>query len=150
MIRVADDPRDGRRMAARQPPRAFGNGLEHRLHVRRRAGDHLQDVGGRCLPLQRLLGLIEQPRILDRDDGLRREVLQLPGEGPDFPAIDRKGSQNDSVFAERHGQVGVGPGNVDQGATHRIAEPVALIVRGVGDVNEALAAHEATQSRLGT
>ena len=76
MIRVADDPRDGRRMAARQPPRAFGNGLEHRLHVRRRAGDHLQDVGGRCLPLQRLLGLIEQPRILDRDDGLRREVLQ--------------------------------------------------------------------------
>ena len=31
------------------------DGLEHRLHVRRRTGDHFQDIGGRGLPFQRLL-----------------------------------------------------------------------------------------------
>ena len=49
---------------------------KHRLHVRRRTGDHLQDVGGRGLPLQRLLRLVEQPRILDGDHGLVGEGLQ--------------------------------------------------------------------------
>ena len=49
--------------------------LEHRLHVRRRAGDDLQDVGRGGLPLQRFLGLVEQPRVLDRDHGLVGETL---------------------------------------------------------------------------
>ena len=52
------------------------DGLEHRLHVRRRTGDHLQDVGRRGLPLQRLLRLVEQPHVLDGDHGLVGEGLQ--------------------------------------------------------------------------
>ena len=39
-------------------------------------GDHLEDVGGGGLPLQRLPGLVEQPRVLDRDHGLVGEGLQ--------------------------------------------------------------------------
>ena len=35
-----------------------------------RAGDHLQNVGGGRLPLQRLLGFVEQPHVFDRDYGL--------------------------------------------------------------------------------
>ena len=40
------------------------------------AGDHLQDVGRRGLPLQRLLRLVEQPHILDGDHCLVGEGLQ--------------------------------------------------------------------------
>ena len=36
----------------------------------------LQDLGGRGLPLQRLLGLVEQARVLDRDHRLVGEGLQ--------------------------------------------------------------------------
>ncbi len=35
-----------------------------------RSADHLQHFGGGRLLLQRLLGLVEQPRVLDRDHGL--------------------------------------------------------------------------------
>ena len=55
---------------AEQPVGARRDGLEHRLHVRRRTGDDLEDLGRRRLPLERLLGLVEQPRVLDRDHGL--------------------------------------------------------------------------------
>ena len=41
-----------------------------------RTGDHLEDVGRRGLPLQRLPGLVEQPRVLDGDHGLVGEGLQ--------------------------------------------------------------------------
>ena len=62
--------------AANQLFGAARDGIEHRLHVGRRTRDHLQDVGGRGLPLQRLLGLVEQPRVLDGDHGLVGEGLQ--------------------------------------------------------------------------
>ena len=52
------------------------DGVEHRLHVRGRGGDHLQDVGRRGLPLQRFRGLVEQPRVLDGDHGLVGKGLQ--------------------------------------------------------------------------
>jgi hypothetical protein len=35
--------------AIQQPHGAVGNRIEHRLHIRRRAGDDLQDVGSRGL-----------------------------------------------------------------------------------------------------
>ena len=73
---VIDDARDHRRLAAKQPLGALDNRLEYRLHVGRRTGDHLQDVGGRGLPLQRLLRLVEQPRVLDGDHGLIGEALE--------------------------------------------------------------------------
>ena len=62
---------------------AFGDGLEHRLHVGRRGGDHVEDVGAAGLVAQRFfqiarlgLHLIEQPRVVDRNHGLVREGFQ--------------------------------------------------------------------------
>ncbi|HVD83531.1 MAG TPA: hypothetical protein VNC42_04780, partial [Bradyrhizobium sp.] len=63
-------------MSADQPIGAGRNRLEYRLHVRRRAGDHLQDVGRGGLPLQRLPGLVEQPGVLNRNHRLVGEGLQ--------------------------------------------------------------------------
>ena len=52
--------------------------LEHRLHVGRRLADDAQDLGGRGLVRERFLGLVEQPRVLDRDHCLVGEGSQQP------------------------------------------------------------------------
>ena len=62
-----------RRTTARQLSRIASN---TGLRVGDRAADHLQDLGRGGLPLERFLGLVEQPRILDRDHGLVGEGLQ--------------------------------------------------------------------------
>ena len=50
--------------------------VEHRLGVGHRAADHAQDLGRRRLLLERLLGLVEQAHVLDRDHRLVGEGLQ--------------------------------------------------------------------------
>ena len=68
----AGTPPTGRRAGAR----ALGDRVEHRLHVGRRAADDAQDLGRRGLLLERLLGLVEQAHVLDRDHRLVGEGLQ--------------------------------------------------------------------------
>ncbi len=55
---------------------ACHHGVHHRLEVGGGAGDHAQDLTRRCLLLQRLLRLIEQPHVLDGDDRLVGEGLE--------------------------------------------------------------------------
>ena len=63
-----------------------------RLQIERRAADDLEHVGGGGLLLQRFAQLVEQARVLDRDDGLVGEVFDqfdlLVGEWPDLLSID--------------------------------------------------------------
>ena len=74
--------------------RALDDGIENRLHVRRRAADDAEHLGRRRLMLQRfaqfcvaLLDFLEQAHVLDRDHGLIGEGFEkcdlLFGEGPD-------------------------------------------------------------------
>src|SRR5262245_13540325 len=60
------------------PCRALDDGIEDRLHVRGRAADDAEHLGRcslmlQCLPQFRvaILDLLEQPDVLDGDDGLR-------------------------------------------------------------------------------
>ena len=53
-----------------QPRRRFDQRIEHRLQIEGRAADDLEHVGGGGLLLQRFAQLVEQPRVLDGDDGL--------------------------------------------------------------------------------
>jgi hypothetical protein len=70
-MRHAVDETDHRsREAAYEAVCAGRDGLEHRLHVGGRRGDHLEDVGRGGLPFERLLRLVEQPHVLDGDKGL--------------------------------------------------------------------------------
>src|SRR6516164_2235750 len=48
----------------------FDQRIQHRPQIECRAADDLEHVGGGGLLLQRFAQLVEQPRILDRDDGL--------------------------------------------------------------------------------
>ena len=58
-----------------QPHGLVGDGIEDRLNIGRRLADHAQELGGRRLLLERLLRVVEQPHVLDRDDGLVGEGL---------------------------------------------------------------------------
>src|SRR5262249_59724408 len=59
-----------------KPGRLLQHSLEHRLQLTRRAANNLEHIGGGGLLLQRFAQLVEQSRILDRDDGLVGEHLQ--------------------------------------------------------------------------
>ena len=65
------------------PRGALDDGVEHRLHVRRRAADDAEHLGGRRLMLQRLaqfrvalVEFLEQPHVLDRDHRLVGEGFE--------------------------------------------------------------------------
>src|SRR5262245_7622375 len=64
--------------------------IEHRSEVARRRIDDLQHLGSRGLLLQRLARLGQEPRVLHRDDRLRREIFEqrnlLVGKWPHFAA----------------------------------------------------------------
>src|SRR5258706_13935227 len=57
-----------------KPASILGDGLQHRLNVCRGSSDHTEDLACHGLLLQRLAQLVEQPRVLDGDDGLFREI----------------------------------------------------------------------------
>src|SRR6202162_4189001 len=77
--------------------------LKYGLHIARRRADDPEHLRRRRLLLQRLgeivgavAQFVEQPRVLDGDDGLRGEVLHqfdlLVGKGPDLLAVDDDGA----------------------------------------------------------
>ena len=65
------------------PRGALDDGVEDRLHVRRRAADDAEHLGRCCLMLQRLaqfciplLEFLEQPNVLDRDNRLIERMFR--------------------------------------------------------------------------
>jgi hypothetical protein len=104
---------------------ALDHRVEDRGEVAGRRIDDLQYLGGRGLLFQGLARLGQQPRILHRDDCLRREVLQqrdlLFGERPDLGAEDQKHPHQCCVFAQREGETAAGSAKLDQGASSRVA-----------------------------
>ena len=97
---------DGRHIRLAQPRRRLDQRIEHRLQIEGRAADDLEHVGGGGLLLQRFAQLVEQPGVLDRDDGLRGEILDqldlLVGERPDLLAIDDDRADQLVVLEHRH------------------------------------------------
>jgi hypothetical protein len=75
--------------------------LQHCLQVERRAADDLEHVGGGGLLLKRFAQLVEQSRVLDRDNGLRREILHdfnlLVGKGTNF--LTKDGERTDEFVS---------------------------------------------------
>src|SRR5206468_6191530 len=73
---------DERSFGLAQPDGVLGERLEDRLQIERGPADDLEQLAGRGLLLERhaqlavaRLELVEQPNVLDRDDGLVREGL---------------------------------------------------------------------------
>src|SRR6516165_943450 len=92
-------PHDERKLAITQPHPALSNCIEDWLNVSRRPGDDPEHVRSCRLLFQRLRKIVgalaqfvEQPRVLNSDDSLRREVLHqfdlLVSKGTNFSAVN--------------------------------------------------------------
>ncbi|MFZ1152920.1 MAG: hypothetical protein WAR76_24835 [Xanthobacteraceae bacterium] len=84
--------------------------IEHRLKIEGRAANDLEHVGSGGLLLERLPQFVEQPRVLDGDDGLSGEVCNqrdlLVGERPDLDPPNRDDA-DDPIFSQhRHSEDG--------------------------------------------
>src|SRR5262249_57999613 len=128
-----------------EPRRVRQHRPEHRLQLTRRTADDLKNLGGRSLLRQRLAQiictlpqLVEEPRVLDGDDGLRGEVLDkldlLVGEGLDFLTehIDR--ANQPTGLDHRNGQYGPITPEFDGRDDKRIANNVRLHQPGFNDL----------------
>jgi hypothetical protein len=95
--------------------------------------------------------LVEQPRVLHRDDCLRRETLQqrdlLLSERSHFLAIEGDRVQEGAFLAQRHRDHRAGAAELDEGAPRR-----ALVAGLGGDVDlmhDGIAVHQFRQTRAG-
>ena len=102
--------------------------FEHRLQIARRTADHLEHIGGSRLLLGREIDfaqLAEQPRVLDRDNGLRGKVLHqfnlFAGKRPYLLAI-QDDRADEGIF--------LGALVLPEGSAHS-ATSASLIMRGV-------------------
>src|SRR5690242_17214685 len=95
----------------------FEHRVKHRCEIARRGVDDLQYLRSRGLLLQSLARLGDEPRILDSNDRLGREILQqgglLVGEWADLHAVDHDVTEYCFVLQQRHEQVGAGSSKID-------------------------------------
>src|SRR5262249_7374794 len=83
--------------SATEAARVRHDRVKNRLHISRRARDHPKDLARGRLLLQRLLRLVEQPHVLDRNgrlvgEGLHQGDLTL-GKRQNLVALDADGAQ---------------------------------------------------------
>ena len=105
--------RRGRSRIAACRPRIAGRRLhqrvEHRLQIEGRAADDLEHVGGGGLLLQRFAQLVEQPRVLDGDDGLSGEVSDqidlFFSKGPNFLPVNYDCANQPVVLEHGHSEL---------------------------------------------
>jgi hypothetical protein len=130
-----------------QPDCLLEHRVEHRGEVARRGIDDLQYFGSRGLLLQCLARLGDQPRILHRDDRLRREIFDerdfLLRERPNFPAAGGNHAEQHTVFAERHIKARAYPGVFNGRLDHGMVNPCQI-----GDVDEAFAVDQRSGERV--
>src|SRR5262249_8054771 len=99
--------------------------LENRPSFAPRGADDLEHVGGGGLLLQRLPQLVEQTRVLDRDNGLSCKIAHqldlLLAEWPHVLAIDGDGHDERILLEHRHPQGRARAAQVGVGDQPRIA-----------------------------
>src|SRR6266516_1291576 len=115
-------------------------------HVPAIYADLAEHLRGRGLLLQRfaefsgaIAQLVEQPGVLNRDDGLFRKVRDqrnlLLGEPSDLPAIDGNQADDLVLLEHRYDEQRPDPGEFDVGNRQRIAVEVNLIRTQVSDMD---------------
>src|SRR5215813_12369628 len=107
-IFIAVSTPNGRITCITQTSGVLSYNIQHRLNVRRRAGDHAQNFTRRRLLFQRLLQFVEQPHVFDGDDSLASESLQeldlLVRERAYFGAANQDSPDGASLAHQRSGQ----------------------------------------------
>ena len=114
--------------------------VQHDWQIECRAADDLEHVGGGGLLLQRFTQLVEQPRVLDGDDGLLGEIAHqldlLVAEGPHLSTVDGDGPSYLVVLEHRDAEQGAHVGALHRDTRQRIvAFEIGRLRPHVGDVD---------------
>src|SRR5262245_43527628 len=103
---LAIEAEDKSPIGSTKPYCTFGNGFEDRLQIERRPTDDLEHIGSGDLLLERFTQFVEQPGVLDGDDGLSSKITKqldlLVREGPHLLAVHRNRSDDVALFKHRH------------------------------------------------
>src|SRR3954452_22220229 len=122
--------------------------VEYRREVAGRGIDDPKHLGGRGLLLQSLARLGDEPRVLHRNDRLRREILQqrdlLLGKGPDLAAIGGNRAEQPVVLEQRHDQEGA-DADLHRDPKLRVFASLSREFREIRDLNKELAAQYARE-----
>src|SRR5215813_614694 len=101
---------DGGHIRLAQPRGRLDQRVERGRQIERRAADDLEHVGGGSLLLQRFAQLVEQPRILDGDDGLTRKIRNklnlLLGERAYLLSINSQHTDHCVILEQRNSNQG--------------------------------------------
>jgi hypothetical protein len=141
-------PRDRSLVGVAKPGGRFNERLQDWPQIEGRAADDLEHIGGRGLLLQRfgqvvgaLAQLVEQPCVLDGDDGLAGEVVDQLNlfvcERPNLLAVDGDGPDQCVLFEHRDCNQAATAPQLDQRARFW-AFGVGRLCRNVGNVYELL------------
>src|SRR6516164_6216982 len=132
VIHVTKSPEHTRLVGAAEARHRLNERIKDHIEVDGGAADYLEYVCCCGLLLQRLPQLIEQPRILDGDHGLLREVAEqfdlLVGERTDLLAIDGDGT--DYLIFPQHRHLDDRAGAAEVGQLNRSSGPFEI--RGCG------------------
>ena len=100
-----------------------------------------------------LAQFVEQPRILDGDDGLGGKVLHqrnlLVGERPHHLAIDDNGADELIIFEHGYDEFGPRAGGIGKCYDEAIAVEVALVKPKIGNMDDLFAFNDAVERGAG-
>src|SRR5262249_1044191 len=129
----------------------LGDNVECSFGLRRRTGNGAQDVGASGLIFKRFPQLVEQARVLDRDDGLRGEIAHkvylLVGERPNLLTEDTERANELVSLEHRHTNCCALAGEFDGCHAIRVPLKIGAVAANIGSVSCLLRARDSTQQR---
>src|SRR6516164_7284136 len=136
--------------SATKPPRTLGDGFQYRLNIRRGGSDHTEDLACHGLLLQRFAQLVEQPRVLDGDDGLGGEIGQqrdlLVAEGTNLLVVyDDRTDQLIFFLEHGNGEDAAVAGELHVGNHPRVTLDIGALLHEVGDIGHLAFGGDQTQ-----
>ena len=148
-VNVSPRTMDGCAVSFTKLRRRFDKRVEHDLQIEGRAADDLQYVCSRGLLLQRFAQLVEQPRVLDRDDGLGGEARDqrdlFISKGTNLLAVHDDCADQFTLLQHGDGYKRPYTAEFDGGDDVRIAFfNVELLCSQIGDMNRRFACKQAT------
>ena len=125
------------------------HGLEHRRKLAGRAGDDLEHLGSRRLPLEQFAQLVEQSCILDSDDRLIGKIADqlylLVRERSYLGAIYGDRADELTLLEHRYAEKGSNASQLRRRHAHGIALLIGRLGRDIGNVHHLFGLHHAAE-----
>src|SRR5215470_7184651 len=144
--------RDSALIGRAKPGSRLDERVEHHLKVESRAAYDLEHVGGRGLLLKGFAQLVQQPGVLDGNDGLGGEVFYqfdlLVGERPHLLAIESDHTNQLVILQHRHTKYSSEFAEFNRGDRRWMTVEVGLLLLDVSDVRDLFGGRGATNRSI--